>query len=66
MLQSEYDQMLRDSRKELEEYEKTGDPGSTGIDKDLPVKEMVELNKYMRTTASTNYPSVQFLSLIHI
>ena len=60
MLQGEYNQMLRESRNELEEFQRTGAAGSTGIDKGLPVKEMLELNKYMRTTASTNYPSVQF------
>jgi len=60
MHQVDYDQLLHESRNELKEFERTGDEGSTGIEKGLPVKEMLALNKYMRTTASTNYPSVQF------
>ena len=54
-----YEQLLESGRRNLRNYIETMDGGPTGIEESLQgdfLAQIIELNNYMFTTASTNYP----------
>ncbi len=63
MFSEEYRNLFRHSRESLEEFEKSGDSGETAIEDSLKGKffeQIYDLNKYIFTTGSTNYPGEHF------
>ena len=57
--QMTFKELLKSGRDDLLEFKRTGNPGENGIEDSLTGKyfdQILELNNYIYTTASTNYP----------